>query len=88
MDNIKEFFEDPEIKLVREEREREWKRQEEENKKKAILEQVKLDILRNEQKLKSKELDGRKVTFDSDGIVVNIKGVNMDKLNFDFMLPK
>ena len=88
LDNIKEYYEDPEIKLVREEREREWKRQEEENKKKMILEQVKLEILKNEQKLKSKELDGRKITFDNNGVLINIKGINMDKLNSDFMQPK
>jgi hypothetical protein len=88
LDNFKEYVEDPEIKLVREEREREWKRQEEENKKKMILEQVKLEIVKNEQKLKSKELDGRKVTFDSNGVLLNIKGINMEKLTNDFMHPR
>lgn len=88
LDNIKEYVEDPEIKLVREEREREWKRQEEENKKKMILEQVKLEILKNEQKLKSKELDGRKITFDQNGVVINIKGINLEKLSNDFMQPR
>ena len=53
-----------------------------------ILEQVKLEILKNEQKLKSKELDGRKITFDNNGVLINIKGINMDKLNSDFMQPK
>lgn len=88
LENIKEYVEDPEIKLVREEREREWKRLEEENNKKAILEQVKLEILKNEARLRNKDLDGKKVTFDSNGAVVNIKNVNVEKLSADFYQPK
>jgi len=88
LENIKEYVEDPEIKLVREEREREWKRFEEENKKKAILEQVKLEILKNEARLRMKDLDGKKVTFDANGAVVNIKNVNIEKLSVDFYQPK
>jgi len=88
LENIKEYVEDTEIKLVREEREREWKRLEEEKKKKAILEQVKLEILKNEARLKMKDLDGKKVTFDANGAVVNIKNVNIEKLNLDFYQPK
>ena len=88
LENIKDYVEDPEIKLVREEREREWKRLEEENKKKAILEQVKLEILKNEARLKLKDLDGKKVTFDANGDVINIKNVNVEKLGADFYGPK
>lgn len=88
MDNIKEYVEDPEIKIVREEREKEWRRLEEENKKKDIIEQVKLEILKNEAKLRMKDLDGKKVTFDVNGAVLNIKSVNVEKLNIDFYQPK
>lgn len=84
--NIKDFFvEDPEIKLVREEREREWKRLEDERQKKATLEVIKAEILKNENRLKSKELDGRKITFDLNGAVINIKNVNIEKLGNDFL---
>lgn len=86
LDNIKDFFvEDPEIKQVREEREREWKRLEDERQKKATLEVIKAEILKNENRLKSKELDGRKITFDLNGAVINIKNVNLDKLGNDFL---
>jgi len=89
LENIKDnFVEDPEIKLVREEREREWKRAEEEKQKKATLEIIKAEILKNENRLKSKELDGRKVTFDCDGKVIAIKNVNLDKLANDFLNTK
>lgn len=88
LDNIKEFFEDPEIKFVREEHEKELKKAEEENKKKAIIEQIKLEIQKNEARLRVKELDGRKITFDCYGNVVNIKNVNHEKLNIEFLQPK
>jgi len=35
-----------------------------------------------------KDLDGRKVTFDANGNVVNIKNINLEKLNNDFYQPK
>jgi len=86
LENIKDFFvEDPEVKLIREEREREWKRLEEEKQKKATLETIKAEILKNENRLKSKDLDGRKITFDLNGAVINIKNVNIDKLGSDFL---
>ena len=88
LDNIKEYYEDPDIKLVREEREREWKRMEEEIQKKVALENVKAEIIRNEARLKSKEIDGRKMTFDSNGAVINIKNVNLDKLGLDFLYAR
>jgi hypothetical protein len=88
LDNIKEFYEDPEIKLVREEREREWKRIEDEKIKKANLDIIMAEIQRNEQRLKSKEVDGKKITFDSDGGVINIKNVITEKLKDEFVLAK
>lgn len=88
LDNIKEFTEDPEITLVREEREREWKRIEEEKLKKATLETIKAEILRNENRLKSKEIDGRKITFDVNGGVITIKNVNIERLANEFLQAK
>ena len=88
LDNIKEYYEDPEIKLVREEREREWKRIEDEKIKKANLDIIMAEILRNEQRLKTKEVDGKKITFDSEGGVINIKNVNTEKLKDEFVLAK
>jgi hypothetical protein len=88
LDNIKEYYEDPEIKLVREEREREWKRIEDEKIKKANLDIIMAEIQRNEQRLKSKEVDGKKITFDSDGGVINIKNVITEKLKDEFVLAR
>jgi len=88
LDIIKEYVEDPEIKVIREEREKEWKRLEEENTKKLIIEQVKIEILKNEAKLRMKDLDGKKVTFDANGAVIHIINVNVEKLNNDFYQPR
>ncbi len=35
-----------------------------------------------------KDLDGKKVTFDSYGAVINIKNINVEKLTVDFFSPK
>jgi len=61
---------------------------EDEKIKKANLDVIKAEILKNENRLKSKELDGRKITFDMNGNVVNIKNVNLDKLSSDFLTTK
>ena len=88
LDNIKEYYEDPDIKLVREETEREWKRAEDDIIKKANLDVIMAEILRNEQRLKTKEVDGKKITFDSQGGVINIKSVNAEKLKDEFVTAK
>lgn len=88
MENEKEFSEDIQIKLIREEREREWKRKEEDKLKKANLDSIKAEILKNENRLKSKEIDGTKMTFDLNGSVINIKNVNIDNLATEFISTK
>jgi len=88
LENEKEFSEDIQIKLIREEREREWKRKEEDKLKKANLDSIKAEILKNENRLKSKEIDGTKMTFDLNGSVINIKNVNIDNLATEFISTK
>ena len=74
--------------MVREEREKEWKRLEDDKQKRATLEVIRAEILKNEIRLKSKDIDGRKITFDLNGAVINIKNVNVEKLGNDFLQAK
>jgi hypothetical protein len=83
IENFKEYIEDPIIKLIREDKEKETKRQQEEVIIRVKIEKEK-EILKYEISRKQKEIDGRKVTFDADGKMLNIKNIVPDKLANDF----
>lgn len=83
--DIKEFVEDPEIKIVREEKEKEWKKREEEVAVKQIIEKEKQAEMKAEIIKNRKEIDGKKFTFDPNGGVIVIKNIVVEKLANDFV---
>lgn len=72
---------------LREEKAKEIKKKEEEVKIKQIAEKEK-EVVRIENTRKQKEIDGKKFTFDVSGNPVNIRNVVVEKLAYDFSLPK
>lgn len=76
--------EDPDIVELREKKEMDIKKKEEEDKHKNPVEKQKKENAKNEKK-KEKEIDGKKITFDSEGKQLNIKPIAIEKLPIDFI---
>ena len=84
IENIKEFTEDSEIKNIRDEKERDLRRKDEEIILKQKIEKEKQIELKMEINKTKKEIDGKKLTFDVNGNPVSIKTVALEKLALDF----
>lgn len=83
----KEYYkveEDQDIIELREKKEMEIKKKEDEEKHKNPVEKQKKENNKNEKK-KEKEIDGKKITFDSEGRQLNIKPIAIEKLPIDFV---
>lgn len=75
---------DPDIRDLREKAEDNLKKIDEENRQKNNIERERRDVNKGERK-KDRELDGKKVTFDSEGKPIMIKTFPQERLPHDFI---
>ena len=80
-------FSPPEVNRLRKEIEEEKIRKEKEAKKKAIIKKITINNENNDDN-KIKIIDSNKLTFDSNGKIINFKPIKIDTLSRDFALLK